>query len=313
MATRSQKVKLGIFLTAAGALFAATVAVFAGLAFLSDEERYYVRFEESVTGLEVGAPVKLRGVQVGTVQDIELDPEDLERVRVTVSVDTDVRIPEDSRALLMMQGITGLRFVEIRGGSAEADPVPAGGTIPPGESVLTRLSGSAEDLALQGDRLLTNLLHLTDADNREQVAEVLERANATTARLEELLAELTGVAAQTHALLRENRPHIRRTLANVDRTSDEVATLAETTGEVVERVDPATLEGGIDGVTEALDSLGELIDRVTRILDHSQGEIRGTVYNLRIAAESFRELAESLQRQPSRLFFGGSPGERELP
>lgn len=313
MATRSQKIKLGVFLSVSGALFAATIAVFAGLAFLTDEERYHIRFEESVTGLDVGAPVELRGVEVGSVREIGIDPDNVELVRVTIGVDADVPIREDSRALLMMQGITGLRFVEIRGGSAEADVLSPGSSIPAGESVLTRLSGSAEDLALQGDQLLTNLLHITDAENRERFARILAQGEQMTENLDALLVELTHVAGQTHRLLRENRPHIRRTLENVDRTSTEVAQFAETAGEMVERADPATLEGSVANLGEALDATEDLLERITRILDHSQGEIRGTVYNLRLAAESFRELAESLQRQPSQLFFGGSPGERELP
>ncbi len=313
MASRSQKIKLGVFLTASSLLLAATVIVFAGLAFLTDRSTYYVQFSESVSGLDVGAPVKFRGVPVGTVEDIALDPGNVELVRVEIAVDDEVRVPEDATALLMMQGITGLRFVEIRGGTAAAEPLAPGSYITAGESVFTRLSGNAEDLALQADQLMSNLLHITGADNRERVAGMLERGDDMAEHVDELVVELTQVATQTHQLLRENRPHIRGTLANIDRTSDEVAALATQAGAMLDDMDPDTLEASVASLGETLDSLDELLGSVTRILDQSRGEIRGILHNVRLAAESFRELGESLRRQPRRLFFGGSPGERELP
>ena len=313
MATRSQKIKLGIFLAAAGALFAGTVLVFAGLAFLSDEDVYYVRFSESVSGLEVGAPVKLRGVRVGSVTNIRLDPDDIELVRVTLAIDADTPVQQDASALMMMQGITGLRFVEIRDGTGEADPLPPGSVIPEGRSVFARLSGSAEDLALKADLVLDNLLEVTGPEGRERVDRILERGEIMADNLDALLVELTLVASQTHQLIRENRVHLKSTLSNIDRTTDEIAQVAALAGGMVDDVDTSELQTAVGNMATALDTTHVLLTRLIRLMDHSEGEIRATIYNVRLAAEGLKQLADSLQRQPSRLFFGRSPRERDLP
>jgi phospholipid/cholesterol/gamma-HCH transport system substrate-binding protein len=313
MATRSQKVKLGIFLAAAGGLFAATVLVFAGLAFLSDEETYYVRFSESVSGLEVGAPVKLRGVRVGSVTQIELDPDDVELVRVTLKVDASTPIQEDAAALMMMQGITGLRFVEIRDGTGDAPRLPPESFIPEGQSVFARLSGSAEDLALKADLVLDNLLQVTGPGGRARIDNMLARGEVMANNLDALVVELTKVATQTHALIEENRIHLRSTLANIDRTTNEIAQVASLAGGAVSEVDTAELQAAIGNMSSTLGTFQVLLTRLIQLLDHSQSEIRATIYNLRLAAEGFKQLADGLQRQPSRLFFGGSPRERDLP
>lgn len=313
MATRSQKIKLGIFLAAAGALFALTLLVFAGLAFLSDQHAYHVRFSESVSGLEVGAPVKLRGVRVGSVTGIQLDPEDVELVRVSLAIDAEAPVQTDAVALMMMQGITGLRFVEIQDGTGAAERLPPGSFIPAGESVFSRLTGSAEDMTVKVEQVLNNLLDLTGPLHRERVEALLDRGELMAENIDALVIELTQVAAQTHQLLRENRGHVRNTLANIDRSSHELAQVAEGAGAVISSVDTAELQATITSLAGTLATFQTLLAGMTRMLDQSSDQVQAAIYNMRLAAESFKQLGDSLQRQPSRLFFDRSPKERDLP
>ena len=91
MATKSQKVKLGIFLIATVALFIVSLVLITGMEMWEDQDRYYIEFTESVSGLEVGAPVKLRGVGVGSVTQIRLDRENVEIVKVFTSASKKAR------------------------------------------------------------------------------------------------------------------------------------------------------------------------------------------------------------------------------
>jgi len=81
---------------------------------------YRIRFAESVSGLDVGGPVKFRGVQVGKVQTIAIDPTDMRMIRVDVSLLKNTPIKTDTSASLKLQGITGGVYVELSGSSPEA-------------------------------------------------------------------------------------------------------------------------------------------------------------------------------------------------
>lgn len=84
---------------------------------------YRIRFEESVSGLDVGGPVKFRGVQVGKVDTMSIDPADTRRIRVDVSVLKTTPIKTDTVATLKLQGITGSVYVELSGSNPKAADV----------------------------------------------------------------------------------------------------------------------------------------------------------------------------------------------
>src|SRR5215469_4240839 len=92
------------------------------LQFEKEGKIYDIHFAGSVSGLNDGAPVRYKGVPIGRVVRISLDPDNVERIRVRIVVDTGTPIKQDAVASLEAQGITGLAYVEISGGS-NASPV----------------------------------------------------------------------------------------------------------------------------------------------------------------------------------------------
>ena len=81
---------------------------------------YRIRFNESVSGLDVGGPVKFRGVQIGKVETMSIDPTDTRLIRVDISILKTTPVKSDTRASLKLQGITGGIYVELSGSSPEA-------------------------------------------------------------------------------------------------------------------------------------------------------------------------------------------------
>jgi len=81
---------------------------------------YRIHFAESVSGLDVGGGVKFRGMQVGKVEAMSIDPTDMRRIRVDVSILKTTPIKTDTVASLNLQGITGGVYVELSGSSPEA-------------------------------------------------------------------------------------------------------------------------------------------------------------------------------------------------
>ena len=100
--------------------FAAVFSVWLTGAGHRDDVLYRIHFAESVSGLAVGDPVKLRGVDVGTVKAMAIDTVDPQLVQVDVKLRKESPIKTDTRASLTLKGITGVVFIDLNGGSKSA-------------------------------------------------------------------------------------------------------------------------------------------------------------------------------------------------
>ena len=124
---------VGAFVLALGA---ALIAGVLWLAVGGNSKKQYAPYQaivkESVAGLSIDAPVKYLGVDVGKVSAIGIDPENTQQVLLKFLIYRGTPIKQDTEAVLKSQGLTGIAYVEINGGSAdspvliatEADPVP---------------------------------------------------------------------------------------------------------------------------------------------------------------------------------------------
>ena len=88
-------------------------------------DRYEASMRESVAGLSVDSTVKYRGVDVGRVKDIALNPDNPEEVRLILDIARGTPIKTDTVAVLQTQGLTGLSTINLTGGSKEAEPLVA--------------------------------------------------------------------------------------------------------------------------------------------------------------------------------------------
>jgi phospholipid/cholesterol/gamma-HCH transport system substrate-binding protein len=340
MATASQKYKLGVFLTVAAVLFVGTIVVFAGLTITEDLDTYYIYFEESVAGLELGAPVKLAGVNVGTVQSVRVNPENVEQVEVEIALEPNTPVKQDTHAYLNLQGITGLQYVELRDSTKDSPRLEVGGTIPAGESILAKFSGKADEMLAKVDKVLDNVLVLTGEDNQKKIASALTHVESMVRSIDKMSVELAEVVVEINRLLKENRGPIRRTINSVDDVAAKVeemvgsanvllvelrravdgVRLAETvngindTNMMIQGVF-ADVELGrtIENVTVTLGAMQLLLEQLTQMMGQNQEQLRAAMYNMRLATESIKEFSRSVERRPSLLIFDEDPEPRDLP
>ena len=99
---------------------AAFFAVWLGSTGRHDDVLYRIHFPDSVSGLAVGDPVKFRGVDVGTVKSMNIDPDNARLVLVEVRLRKETPAKTDTRASLTLKGITGVVFIELNGGDPAA-------------------------------------------------------------------------------------------------------------------------------------------------------------------------------------------------
>ena len=114
-----------------------------------DDVLYRIHFEESVSGLNLGDPVKYLGVDIGLVDALAIDPEDPSQVQVDVKLHKDAPIKTDTRATLQFKGITGAYFIELKGSTEKAKTllsVTEPGEIPEIESKKSTFNTLMEEL-----------------------------------------------------------------------------------------------------------------------------------------------------------------------
>jgi phospholipid/cholesterol/gamma-HCH transport system substrate-binding protein len=328
--TRGQRARLGVFLVVAAVILLGTVAALVGISIFTERDYYFVHFQQSVSGLEVGAPVKYNGVTVGRVESVGLNPKDVSEARVEVSLDEDTPVKKDTKAVLNLQGITGLKFIELIEGSQASPRLEEGGVIPAERSTLDMLSDSAGGIVRKVDDLLANLVVITGPENQRRLAVVLEQAEEATR---------TG-----NRLLKLNASAIDRAIGNVVAATDELPLLLAEARDTVEAV-RYTVTGLVDPqqvarVLERLDDtiaavqqrvgskeLGEAIasytrlaDRATMLVDHAdltllraRDDLLRALDELVTGIESFSDFATMLRDDPSALIRGRRVEERELP
>ena len=273
METRASYVAVGSFVLAV--VFGLVVfATWLGkISIDSESDSYLIYFSGAVTGLQVGSPVRYRGIPVGTVTDIRIDPDNVERVQVTIDVTPGTPIVVSSIATLAIQGITGASFVQIVGGMQ-------------GEPLLEPEPG--EDLAVI-------------ASQPSSLAELLEN-------FPRLLESATRLAdAATRFLSEDNLESVTSILANVDALTQTLSDRSEEISSAVERLE--SLAVNVDGiVSEARVDLARLSDRVDTTLQTVDTELALTSVEIRALAQS----ATATSDQITAFVRENRPGIREF-
>jgi phospholipid/cholesterol/gamma-HCH transport system substrate-binding protein len=286
MSTKTQKIKVGLFVAVTGLLLLIVLVTFAGMRFWEGRERYHIVFSKSVMGLEKGARVYLNGVKVGAVEEIRPAKDDLRNVLVTIAIKEGSPIRADTEAMLQLAGITGLKVIDLRNGTLDAPVMPEGSRIAEGETLVDKLSEQAETLAEQSAQLMTRANKIMG--ELEGMDEVVAAAKITAANL----AQASGSLKQ---MVGENRQTLKSSLAAIEQTAKSATTL---------------LDGHMSQLVANADSL---VSDVKGVVHRNDTALRTAVFDLKQASRTFKELAREVRQRPSRLLFSDPTSERKLP
>ena len=155
----------------------------------TEYDYYHTYFTESVSGLNIASLVKLRGVEVGRVKEIKINQDNSEEVEVLLEVNKGTPVKTDSYTSLDSQGITGLKYIELKGGSKNSKTLTTLpeqiATIVSKKSMLTSLFESGESITAKVDTILNRITLLLDEKNLENIANVVANLSSTTKYVDE--------------------------------------------------------------------------------------------------------------------------------
>ncbi len=155
-------------------------------------KKYHINFDESVLGLNIDSAVKYRGINVGKVTGLRINPKNSEQVEVLVTILKTTPIKETTRAKLTSQGITGLSYINLSMGDNGAVSLKAKvdekyPVIKTEASFFERFEKSLGTVSTKLSKTLTRTSELLNKENQEQISLLLKRAASFMAQMEKLV------------------------------------------------------------------------------------------------------------------------------
>ncbi|EAL52954.1 MlaD family protein [Campylobacter upsaliensis] len=258
-------------------------------------EYYEIHTQESVAGLGLKAPVRLLGVEVGSVENISIYTKQNLEVNILIKVKKETPIKEDTFATLQLQGITGLKFIQLQGGSVNSKKL----TSDDGYPVIAFRESFLATIDRQGERIFSLIKTADDKSKKllsdenlqniemllKNLAQLSENLNANSKALSKNLNEASKNVALMAKEVQLSAKNLRQTLQNVDESSKAFTLL---------------MQKG----TRKIDSYDELRDALLEDLEL-----------LKIWLLESNKAIKNLQRSPSDLIFKKTqpklgPGER---
>jgi paraquat-inducible protein B len=323
MSTPTNHWKLGLFVIIGFVMMLSTLAWLGARSMRKEVGRYVSYFDESVQGLEVGSPIKFRGVTIGSVAKIDI-AEDHRHVEVTselgkaeltrLGLDEVVGPVEAGKPLkfeqglglrvqLASSGLTGLKFLQLDFFAVENNPEPVlpfkvpdnhipaiTSTLKNIEDPLVRVAQRLPEVVDQMERILSKvdsiLGDLKDKNVPERIITVLDNANLVLGEAEKKIAALDTDKLSKDASKTINE--LNRTVAQLN------ALLSGVGGD----------KGLLASVTRASDALGDTV----RGADGIGGQLEDTLGAVEKAAKSIQKLATALERDPDMLLKGKGRG-----
>jgi len=331
MKTKVSPTLVGLFVLGACGLGLIALLSFGGVTFFSKPQRFVVYFDESINGLDLGSPVKLRGVHVGRVVDlvVRYDEEqkrsvvqvtcELSRNKITDSkgemidvsnrADLDGLIGQGLHAQLGILGLaTGLLYVELSFQDSDLEVPPPADQ----ESAYTAVPSSPSAISeFQSNftEILRRIREIDFAGLARESQRLLAEANRQLARsdLPGLAQQWQRTGASIDSLARS--PEVESMISRLNEASLRVSeTLA-----VVERQVGTTggeVRDTLQNVQRTLDTFNATAADVQRFVQAQSGlgdDVASALRQLTDALASVQQLAEYLQRNPNALIYGRRP------
>ncbi len=321
---------LGAFLVGSLALLIVAILVFGGGQFLKKKTEYVIFFDGALNGLNIGAPVKLQGVQIGTVKEISLEL-DKKFVRISKPVVIEINpevlldgsgkplqsatsmeerkqntqrlIDSGLKAQLQTQSLlTGLLYVEVN--FFRDEPLRLTGINYKDLPELPSVPTTVDQLKSTADEMLSKFRQLPVEDIIKDLAVTLKEIKeiATSDELKKNRAALAKTLAETEQLVANLNKGLVPLLNNMNGTMADTRTLVQQfTHDMLPVLisSEKTLNTATSVLLESNHALGSV-----EALAAPDAPLWQSLEALRDAAQSTKNLTDYLERHPDSIIYG---------
>lgn len=304
METKVNYIVVGLFaLLLSAALIAGILWLSASKQYNRPSDIYLAYINESVSGLNLNAPVKYRGVVVGQVRSITLEKSNPEQVRLEFAIEQGVPIKLDTVATLKSQGLTGLAHIDLSGGSAispllEPSAAPPYPIIKTGASLLGRLDTGLSSVVSNLNTTTENVNEILDEENRKSLKQALSG-----------IATITSTLAAHKTGLDKSMTSTTQTLENAAQISAQLPQLLEKIARATEAIEKMAKETSraSASVRTTFDEVGPDAKRFT---NEGLPELERMMVSMREMMASLQRLTEQIEQNPGVLLRGKEDRQR---
>jgi phospholipid/cholesterol/gamma-HCH transport system substrate-binding protein len=310
MENKSHALAAGVFVLAVAALLVALAMWL--MRDVTNTVTYEMTTDASITGLQPQAAVRFKGVAVGKVTDIRLDPDRRGRVLVRVAVTPDAPITRSTFATLAFQGVTGLSFVQLDdfGGSTEPPaPGPQGGPprIPLQDSALGQLPDRLTGLTAKLEQATDNINLLLRGENQTALSTMLTETAAAAKSLNQLAANANRALDAQLGPGRADLPALARQTASTLKSLQEAGDKAGAAMDAISAA-AADLHQGLGALTAQGGAIERLSDSAAVINASTLPRIQRLTQDASHAVRRFDRAVDAIHENPQSLIYGpGAP------
>ena len=298
METKANYVLIGAF-TIVVTLFLLLFALWAAK-YSSDRSwnEFDVIFREPVTGLSEGSSVQYNGIAVGTVDNLQLAPEDPRQVIARLRLQANAPVKTDTRARMSMTGLTGSPIIQLTGGSPEAPLLVANDRdeVP----VIQTEASALQNISDTANRLVERLDQVLSEENVARIANTLENIEGMTGSVagqREDLAAIIVNARSASEQLEQTLTTTNRAMTNFDRELvQKLPGLVASLESTLARMDSAA--GGADTI------LNENRAAISSFANDGLSQLGPTLGELRSLVRDLRRISDRLDQNPTRFILG---------
>jgi phospholipid/cholesterol/gamma-HCH transport system substrate-binding protein len=296
---------------AAGIFVLALTAMLISLAvWLTRDTRALHVFELSgrvnVTGLQPQASVRFRGVPIGKVTSIGLDPQARGQVLVRIAVDDQAPITSTTYASLGFQGVTGLAFIQLDDSGDPGAAVPSAvaqiGRIPLKPGLMSKLTDQGERLLGQLEQATQRFNQLLSNDNQQVVMTALGNLGKAAGDLQQLSSQSRQILPELAQTALETLSTVKATSVRVGDSADSARTSARAFQKVTERM------YGPGGTLDQISQGSEILIATGQVLQTSTlPRLNRAVADTSRTLQHIGSMAQTLNDTPQALLLG-KPG-----
>ncbi len=262
-------------------------------------DTYKLYMSESVAGLSKDSVVKLRGVDIGRVSEIRIDPKNIEHVEVFLKIKRGIPIKIDMTAHTNMLGITGLLSIEIDGGNNASENLkPTDEYIPiihtsPSWFNKTKdgLGGLTEDLIV----ISAKLRKLLTDKNVETVGKILDNSEVLTAKASTSLDNINGTLEEYRASIKTMNKNFEEAKKDFTKMQMDFAAIKKITIPTV------------DSIMKTSKDFDRVMVKFEKSLDRGDYNakmiLEPTIVDMGILTDELSDLTRSLKQSPSDVLF----------
>jgi len=266
---------------------------------------YKISTKESVSGLNEKAPVKLQGVQIGEVRGITINPYNAEEVLVTVRVQENAPIKEDTYAIIEAQGITGLSFIQLQGGTNEAKELKTStkveeyGLIYSRPSTFSRLDKTITSLSAKAEMIFARAESVMSEKNVKNLEIIIENSAKIAESTNKTLANIEAHNKEINQLLQE----ATNAAVGIKNMSYAFTSAIDNTGvDTMNNVREAS-----QSVKTVMGGLNQKIEKgsfdIDIVVKENLMPLQKTLQELNVLVNETKDLVSNLKDSPSDLLF----------